>query len=209
MSIVLKCYLWQCITWGYLWEAILSQSIYCCRADIQPNVDYVAFLLQDNLLQLSCYVAIDWQTKRREYVTDTSIPLIATDIGYVTDIFIPRSKMFLAFLYHETICYWHVHTTDIVLLTVYYWQCITDSVLLTLYYWQCITDSMSIQLRDGLLRFLYHRAICDTRCITICWRYVVKGYFLSILITKSRWLTHFWVCISHQNQDQNLRLLLL
>ena len=142
MSIVLKCYLWQCITWGYLWEAILSQSIYCCRADIQPNVDYVAFLLQDNLLQLSCYVAIDWQTKRREYVTDTSIPLIATDIGYVTDIFIPRSKMFLAFLYHETICYWHVHTTDIVLLTVYYWQCITDSVLLTLYYWQCITDSV-------------------------------------------------------------------
>ena len=134
------------------------------------------------------------------------------------------------------ICYWHVHTTDsywhrirywhfytteqnvsgilipwddMLLTRPYHWHCITDSVLLTVYYWQCITDSMSIQLRDGLLRFLYHRAICDTRCITICWRYVVKGYFLSILITKSRWLTHFWVCISHQNQDQNLRLLLL
>lgn len=138
----------------YLWEAILSQSIYTAVEQIfKPMLIVLPFYCK-----ITCYNChVSYWLADMKYVTDTSIPLIATDTGYVTDIFIPRSKMLLTFLYHETICYWHVHTTDSMLLThPYHWQYVHTTK-------RWITEISIPQGNMLVPLYMYHGAMC--------WRY--------------------------------------
>ena len=187
MSIVCWNVIFGSVLQRYLWEAILSQNIYTAVEQIfKPMLIVLPFYCK-----ITCYNchASYWLADNICYwhvhTTDNYWHRIRYWHFYTTEqnvagILIPWDDMLLTFLYHGTIRYWHSYTmgryvTDTSIpLTVCYWHIhTTDSMLLTEYVHT--TDSMSIPLRDGLLRFLYHKAICWCHFYiyhgAMCWRY--------------------------------------